>query len=83
MARKAGDGTTRVERLTASDVFPEIGKVPIKQATSARLLKIVKAAEARGAESVALLIRQMVFGGVSVCRCDLRADGDPAAALKG
>lgn len=48
----------QVEQAMASDVFPQIGALPIKQVTSAHLLKILKAVESRGAESVAMLIRQ-------------------------
>ena len=47
----------QVERFMASDVFPQIGPLPIKQITAAHLLSIMKKAEARGAETIAILIR--------------------------
>ena len=48
----------QVQRFMVSDVFPQIGTLPFGQVTSAHILKVIKQAEARGAETVALLIRQ-------------------------
>lgn len=48
----------QVERFLAVDVFPAIGKLPIKSVKAAHLLEIIKRIEGRGAETVALLVRQ-------------------------
>lgn len=73
----------QVERFLASDVFPAIGKLPIRSVAAAHLLAILKKAEARGAETVALLIRQWVSAIFRYAVATLRADTDPASALKG
>ena len=67
----------------ASDVFPDIGALAIKQVTSAHLLKILKAAESGGAETVALLIRQWCSAVFRYAVANLQTDSDPAVALKG
>lgn len=73
----------QVERFLASDVFPSIGKLPIRSVTAAHLLAIVKKAEGRGAESVAILLRQWTSAIFRYAVATLRAEADPASALKG
>lgn len=73
----------QVERSMAADVFPAIGKMPIRLVTAAHLLGILKRVEERGAETVALLIRQWCSAIFCYAVSTLRADSDPAAALKG
>lgn len=73
----------QVERTMAADVFPKIGALPIKQVTSAHVLKIMKSAETRGAESVAILIRQWCSSVFRYAAANLRVGSDPVAALKG
>ena len=73
----------QVETFMAKDVFPEIGPVPIKMVTSAHLLKIIKAVEARGAQSIAVLIRQWSGQIFRYAAATLRADSDPSAVLRG
>ena len=73
----------QVERFMASDVFPKIGTLPIKQVTAAHLHQIMKTAEKRGAETVAILIRQWCSAIFRHAVANLQADLDPAAALKG
>ena len=48
----------QVERSLDADVFPYVGNLPIRNMTAAHLLEIVKRIEGRGAETVALLVRQ-------------------------
>lgn len=72
----------QVERYMQSDVYPAIGFIPIKQVTSAHLLKVMKDAESRGAECVAISIRQWCSAVFQYAVANLRADGDPAAALR-
>lgn len=73
----------QVERFLAADVFPHIGKLPIRAVTAAHLLAIVRRIEQRGAETVALLVRQWCSAIFRYAVATLRADHDPAAALRG
>lgn len=73
----------QVERFMATDVYPYIGSLPIRSVTAAHLLEIVKRAEKRGAETVAILLRQWCGAVFRYAVSTLRADSDPAAALKG
>jgi integrase len=73
----------QVTRFFETDVYPAIGDLPIKQVNSAQILSIIKKAEKRGAETVAVLIRQWCSAVFRYATSTLRADGDPAAALRG
>ena len=73
----------QVERFLEADAFPYIGNLPIRSVTAAHLLEIVRRVEERGAETVALLVRQWCSAIFRYAVATLRADGDPAAALKG
>ena len=64
-------------------MLPKIGALPIKQVTAAHILKIMQCAEVRGAETIAILIRQWCSAIFRYAAASLRADADPAAALKG
>jgi len=73
----------QVERTLGADVFPYIGKLPIGSVKAAHLLELLRRVEGRGAETVALLVRQWTSAIFRYAVSTLRADGDPAAALKG
>ena len=73
----------QVERFMESDVFPHIGALPMRSVTAAHLLEIIKRVEGRGAETVALLVRQWCSAVFRYAVATLRADADPAAALRG
>lgn len=73
----------QVERFHEADVFPYVGNLPIRNVTAAHLLEIVRRIEGRGAETVALLVRQWSSAIFRYAVATLRADADPAAALKG
>lgn len=73
----------QVDRFMAADVFPYIGTMPIRSVTAADLLAIIKRIEKRGAETVALMVRQWCSAIFRYAVATLRADTDPAAALKG
>lgn len=73
----------QVINVTEADVFPFIGNLPIRQVTAAHLLEIISRVEGRGAETVALMIRQWVSAIFRYAVATLRADNDPAAALRG
>lgn len=65
------------------NAFPKIGKFPIRKVTAAHLLEILQAMEKRGAETYAMQLRQWCSAIFRHAVVTLRADGDPAAALKG
>lgn len=73
----------QVIRFLEADAFPYIGPLPIRSVTAAHLLEIVKRIERRGAETVALMVRQWTSAIFRYAVATLRADTDPAAALKG
>jgi hypothetical protein len=73
----------QVEGVCNTDIFPYIGAMPVRNVTSAHLLEILRRVEGRGAETVALLIRQWASAIFRYAVATLRADTDPAAALKG
>lgn len=73
----------QVDRGLKSDVFPYIGNLPIRNVKAAHLLEIVSRVEGRGAATVALLIRQWSSAIFRYAVATLRADTDPASALKG
>lgn len=73
----------QVDRFMAADVFRCIGAMPIRNVTVADLLAIVKRIEKRGAETVAIRVRQWCSAIYRYAVATPRADTDPAAALKG
>ncbi len=73
----------QVERFLESDVFPYVGNLPIRNVTAAHLLEIMRRVEGRGAETMAVLLRQWASAIFRYAVATLRADSDPAAALKG
>jgi integrase len=73
----------QVENMLAADAYPYIGALPMRSITAAHLLEIIKRAEKRGAETVAILLRQWCSAIFRYAVATLRADADPAAALKG
>ena len=87
LAQKRAGWTHRhshqVERFLQADVFPHIGRLPIRNVTAAHVLEIMRQVEARGAETVALTIRQWCSAIFRYAVTTLRAESDPAAALKG
>ncbi|EKI2989562.1 TPA: tyrosine-type recombinase/integrase [Pseudomonas aeruginosa] len=73
----------QVEAFLGNDVYPKVGALPIRDVTAAQVLEILQTIEARGAETVALMVRQWVSAVFRYAVATLRADGDPAAALRG
>lgn len=65
------------------NAFPKIGRLPIRTVTAAQLLEILQNMEKRGAETYALQLRQWCSAIFRHAVVTLRADVDPAAALKG
>ncbi len=74
---------SQVQTVLTEDVFPQIGRLPIKAVTAHQLLAIIKHVADRGAPTIAILIRQWCSAIFRYATATLRADTDPAAALKG
>lgn len=81
---------SQIRRAMEKDIYPEIGRLPVRQVTAAHILDIIKRVSTRktrggrvGAPTVALLIRQWCSAVFRYAVAHLQADGDPAAALKG
>lgn len=73
----------QIERGMKADIYPRIGRLPIRAATSADILAILDRASRRGAETVAINLRQWCSAVFRYAVATLRADNDPAAALRG
>lgn len=71
--------TTCLER----NAFPKIGKLPIRSVTASHILQILQDMEKRGAETYAIILRQWCSAIFRYAVVTLRADHDPATALKG
>ncbi|MCY1522096.1 Prophage integrase IntS [compost metagenome] len=70
-------------RAFANDVYPAIGRMPMREITAAQILVILNKMAERGAVTLALQIRQWISAVFRYGVATLRADADPAAALKG
>lgn len=73
----------QVERTMEVDVLPKIGSLPIKAVSHAQLLDVIKRVESRGAETIAILIRQWCSAIFKYAMAHGLANSDPAAALRG
>jgi integrase len=74
--------TKRVGSTLEKEVFPELGKYPIKEISSARLLQLLQKIAKRPAPSTALLVKQLCSGVFQFAITTLRADNDPTYALR-
>lgn len=72
----------QVRRGLDSDIYPDIGNLPMRQVTAAHVLKILNKACDRGAETVAINIRQWCSSVFRYAVATLRADFDPVSALR-
>lgn len=70
------------KRLFEREIFPHIGKYPIRQVTPAQVLAILKRLET-DAPSFAVLAQQIIGATFRLAISTLRAEGDPVAPLKG
>ena len=73
----------QVETTLAEEVFSKIGGLPMRDVKAAHLLSIVKKVASHPAPAVAVLIRQWCSSIFRYAVATLRAEHDPAAALKG
>jgi integrase len=69
----------RIERALEREVFPTIGRLPIRSVTPAHLLAVMQKVEAKGSPTIAVLIRQWAFRVFSHAIANLKADSNPAA----
>lgn len=87
LSRKEGQWTPyslqQARSALEKNCFPKIGRLPIRSVTAAQLLEILQAMEARGALTYAMHVRQWCSAIFRYAVATLRADGDPAAPLKG
>lgn len=80
--RWSGHYLRQLESFMKADVYPHIGRLPIRAVTAAKLLETVRRVESR-APSVAYLVRQWCSAVFRYAIAMLRADGDPTIALRG
>ena len=73
----------QTENILAADAYPYIGTLPMRSITAAHLLEIIQRVEKRDAVTIAILLRQWFSAIFRFAVATLRADTDPAAALKG
>ncbi len=73
----------QIETNLKNDVFPFIGRYPIRQITAPQILEVLNRVADRGAKSVALNIRQWLSAIFRYGVATLRTDYDPVAALRG
>ncbi|WP_047236684.1 tyrosine-type recombinase/integrase [Chromobacterium subtsugae] len=66
-----------------NNAFPSFGSYPLREVTAAMLLEMLQKMERRGAETLALQVRQWCSAIFCYGVATLRADFDPAYALKG
>lgn len=76
----------RVKRTLEKEAFPEIGEIPIKEITSARLLPMIQniaQRPKRPAPVTALLVQELCGSVFRYAILTLRAESDPTYALRG
>ncbi len=72
----------QIRRAMDADIFPAIGKLPVGTITSARVMELLRAVDARGAPTVAINIRQWVSQVYSLAISTGRAESDPTVPLR-
>jgi integrase len=87
IARKEKNWTSgtasQIKTVFKNDIYPAIGKLPIRAVSPADILKLINAVNDRGANSFALLIRQWISAVYRFAIVTLRAEVDPAGSLNG
>lgn len=79
----AKNSKNQITGFMYNDIFPAIGAMPMREINASHILKIIRDLESRGAKSVAVKVRQWCSAVFCYGVATLRADSDPAAALKG
>ncbi len=73
----------QIRRGMDSDVYPHIGRRPIRSLTSRDMLEVLERVVSRGAPTVAINIRTWCSAVFRYAIPKLKAESDPVAALKG
>lgn len=83
LALKSWEPVTKVRRLDMLErvVFPSIGKLPVRQITSAHVLNILTKTVKRGAPTVAAEAKRTMSAVFGLAVATLRADTDPVWAV--
>ena len=84
LALKSWEPVTKVRRLDMLErvVFPSIGKLPVRQITSAHVLNILTKTVKRGAPTVAAEAKRTMSAVFELAVATLRADTDPVWAVR-
>ncbi|OFJ48629.1 integrase [Janthinobacterium lividum] len=84
LALKDWEDVTKTRRLDMLQrvVFPSIGKLPVRQITSAHILDILNKTVARGAPTVAAEAKRTMSSVFELAVATLRADTDPVWAVR-
>jgi integrase len=83
LAKRTQKYRDQIERAFVNDVYPKIGRLPLREITAAQILAIITAMDRRDATTLALMVRQWISSVFCYGVVTLRADADPAAAVKG
>lgn len=83
LAQRSATYRDQCRRAFTNDVYPVIGRMPMREITAAQVLAILNRMDGRGATTLALQVRQWISAVFRFGVATLRADADPAAALKG
>lgn len=83
LAKRTEKYRDQIRRAFESNVYPVIGRLPMREITAAHILEIMRRMDGRGASAYALQVRQWISAVFCYGVVTLRADADPAAAVKG
>lgn len=73
----------QVERGMEIDVYPFIGRLPLRSITASHILEVLNRVTGRGAPTMAINVRQWCSAVFCYGVATLRADYDPVASLRG
>jgi integrase len=83
LAQRTEKYRNQIERAFVNDVYPKIGRLPLREITAAQILQIIIDMDQRNATTLALMVRQWISAVFCYGVATLRADADPAAAVRG
>lgn len=83
LAQRTQKYRDQIERAFVNDVYPRIGRLPLREITAAQVLEIITAMDRRNATTLALMVRQWISAVFCYGVATLRADSDPASAVRG
>ncbi|WP_296258503.1 MULTISPECIES: tyrosine-type recombinase/integrase [unclassified Pseudomonas] len=83
LAKRTEKYRDQIRRAFTNDVYPKIGRLPLREITAAQVLSIMTQMDKRDARTLALMVRQWISSVFCYGVVTLRADADPAAAVRG